>query len=236
MKRRESLKGLLIGTVAGATAMTGCKTDKQIKETIYKDLPDYGRTPEEKDWDKKILEAEPFFNKHEMETLSILCDIILPRKGDHPSATEVKVPEFIEFIVKDMPDNQLPLRGGLMWLDTETNRRYNKQFSSCSKQERITVIEDIAYPDPDLQKPAMSPGISFFNRLRNLTLTGYYTTKEGFKDLGYLGNTPNVWDGVPQEVLSEHDVQYDPEWIAKCVDQSKRDIIAQWDEKMNLIS
>ena len=56
------------------------------------------------------------------------------------------------------------------------------------------------------------------------------------KDLGYEGNMANVWDGVPEEVLKEHDVAYDPEWLAKCVDQSKRDVIAEWDEEGNLVS
>jgi hypothetical protein len=72
--------------------------------------------------------------------------------------------------------------------------------------------------------------------MRNLTLTGYYTSKIGIEDLGYKGNTPNVWDGVPEDVLAQHDVSYDAEWIEKCVDQSKRGIIAEWDEEGNLIS
>ena len=65
-------------------------------------------------------------------------------------------------------------------------------------------------------------GVAFFSLMRNLTLTGYYTTEMGIKELGYAGNQPNVWDGVPQEVLDEHGLSYDPEWIARCVDQSKR--------------
>ena len=58
----------------------------------------------------------------------------------------------------------------------------------------------------------------------------------GIDDLGYVGNTPNVWDGVPQEVLDEHGLAYDPVWLAKCVDQSKRGDIAKWDAEGNLIS
>jgi hypothetical protein len=72
--------------------------------------------------------------------------------------------------------------------------------------------------------------------MRNLTLTGYYTTEMGIKDLGYKGNQPNVWDGVPQEVLDEHGLSYDPEWIARCVDQDKRNDTAEWDAEGNLIT
>ena len=123
-----------------------------------------------------------------------------------------------------------------MWLDAEANRRFNKEFIACSSQEEIQIVEDIAYPDPDGKKPEMGPGIKFFNLMRNLTLTGYYTTKMGFDDLGVTSNFPNVWDGVPEEVLAGHEVDYDAEWLAKCVDQSKRNITAEWDDDGKLLT
>ena len=67
-------------------------------------------------------------------------------------------------------------------------------------------------------------------------MTGYFTSAIGIKELGYLGNTPNVWDGVPQDVLDEHGLAYDSDWLAKCVDQDKRNDVALWDEQGNLIS
>ena len=179
---------------------------------------------------------EEYLNEHELETIADLCDIILPATDTAGSANDAEVPAFIEFIVKDLPYHQLPVRGGLMWLDQESNKRFNKEFKSLTDAQQIEIVDDIAYPDPDNKKPDMAPGIQFFNLMRNLTLTGYYTTKMGFDDLGYKGNTPNIWDGVPADVLAEHDVDYDPEWIARCVDQSKREEIAKWDDDMNLIS
>lgn len=237
MKRRETLKTLMVGGVAGATVSTiGCKEVQQKVDEVIVDLPDYGRTPAEKEWDRKVLSQEDYFNAHEMSTITTLCNIILPVNGDVGGALAAMVPDFIAFIVKDIPDHQLPLRGGLMWLDGESNKRYNKVFVECSEQEQIAIIDDIAYPDPDNKKPLMAPGIKFFDKMRDLTLTGYYTTKMGFDDLGYKGNIPNIWDGIPEDVLAQYDVDYDPEWIAKCVDNSKREEIAQWDDDMNLIS
>ena len=61
-------------------------------------------------------------------------------------------------------------------------------------------------------------------------------TALGFRDLGYRGNTPNIWDGVPAEVLQKHNLSYEAEWLSKCIDQSRRDIQAEWDDDMNLIS
>lgn len=233
MDRRETIKAMLLGTLAGGVALSGCDAVISIDA---QDLPEfkeggYGRTYKEKQLDEK-LKAEQFFTEAEAETLSILVDIILPSTTSADSATGAGVPEFLEFIVKDMPKHQLPIRGGLMWLDNRSNRMFNKIFSICSSGEQIQLIDEIAYPDKATHEVAQ--GVKFFSLLRNLTLTGYYTSEAGIKDLGYKGNTPNVWDGVPEEVLRKHNLQYDPEWLAKCIDQDKRMDIARWDEEGNL--
>jgi len=240
MDRRKTIKTLLVGTLGGAAAVGvgGCKNEStDATETTVETGSDglYGRTPEEILWDEEV-NREVYFNESELGIIAILCDIILPATPTAGSASEAKVPEFIEFIVKDLPAHQLPIRGGLMWLNSEANRRYQKIFTALSDSEQLTIIDDIAYPDPDNKYPERAPGINFFRRMRNLTLTGYYTTRMGFDDLGYQGNFPNVWDGVPAEVLKDHDVDYDPEWLAKCVDQEKRMEVAEWDEEGNLLT
>lgn len=235
MDRRETLKSLLVGGVAGATIGTaGCKLPEEGKQTPKKGLG-YGRTPSEQAHDERII-SEQFFNEHELTTIAVLCDIILPATPTAGSATDAEAPAFIEFISKDIPRHQVPLRGGLMWLDGESNKRFNKFFISCSDSEQISIVDDIAYPDPENKKPEMGPGIEFFKRMRNLTLTGYYTSKMGIDDLGYVGNRPNIWDGVPQDVLDKHGLAYDEDWLPKFVDQSRRDIQAEWDEQGNLIT
>lgn len=239
MHRRESLKALLIGGVAGAnlTYLAGCKPGETPAETSTTPTGSglYGRTPEEAARDAR-LKAEIYLNEHELATIAVLCDIILPASDTAGSATDAGVPEFIEFIVKDIPNHQLPVRGGLMWLDAESNKRFNKEFISLSSSEQTAIVDDIAYPDEDNKKPQMSQGIAFFDRMRGLTLTGYYTTKMGMDDLGYVGNTPNIWDGVPEDILQQYGFAYEEEWLAKCVDQSKRDVIAVWDDNGKLIS
>lgn len=238
MKRRDSLKYLLIGTIGGATigSTSSCKNDSVVEDNADAAQEKlYGRTPSEIEHDKKI-NGEVFLNEHELATVAVLCDIILPSTSTAASATEAEVPAFIDFIVKDLPAHQLPMRGGLMWLDAESNRRFGKEFIACTPSEEIQIIEDIAYPDSENKKPEMTHGIRFFNLIRNLVVTGYYTTKIGFEDLGVTSNFPNVWDGVPAEVLASHDVDYDAEWLAKCVDQSKRADIAEWDNEGNLLT
>lgn len=237
MDRRETLKSLLLGAAAGAALGAGaCTPESKTSEkpaTTEEGL--YGRLPEEIERDQRIREEE-FLNEHELATIAVLCDIILPATDSAGSATDAEVPDFIEFIVKDIPSHKIPMRGGLMWLDAESNQRFNKRFVDATNAQQIEIVDDIAYPDPDGKKPDMAYGIKFFNLMRNLTLTGYYTTRMGIDDLGFKGNIPNVWDGVPAEVLAEHDVDYEEEWIKKCVDHSKSGDIAEWDEQGNLIT
>jgi hypothetical protein len=234
MDRRDSIKSLLVGSLAGGLLVNGCApgtTEEPKKDSAS--TGDYGRTPEEKERDAK-LKAEQFFNEHEMATIAVLCDIILPKNENFGSATDAGVPDFVEFIVKDLPYHQLPVRGGLMWLDNKSNKQFGKEFKACSDEQQIAIVDQIAYPDK--AAPEVEQGVKFFSLMRNLTLTGYYTTKMGLDDLDYKGNVANVWDGVPEDVLEKHGLAYDEEWLAKCVDQSKRADIAQWDDDGNLIS
>lgn len=238
MKRRDSLKYLLVGTIGGAgiVSASGCKIDSSKDADIaFQNEKLYGRTPSEIEHDK-IVDGAIYLNDYELATIAVLCDIILPATTTASSAIEAEVPAFIDFIVKDLPAHQLPMRGGLMWLDGESNRRFNKQFIACTQKEEIQIIEDIAYPDPGNTKSDMTHGIKFFDLVRNLIVTGYYTTQIGFKDLGVTSNFANIWDGVPADVLSDHDVDYEAEWLAKCIDQSKRNDIAEWDKNGNLLT
>ena len=233
MDRRDSLKSILIGSVAGGLLVTGCAPENTVDENELQDLPGYGRNENEKLHDKKVL-ADVFLNEHELETIAVLCDIILPSNAQFGSATDAGVPDFIEFIVKDMPNQQLPIRGGLAWLDSHSNKLHNLEFKKLSDQQQRAICDSIAYPGKTA--PDLIPGEKFFSRMRNLTMTGYFTSEIGVKDLNYQGNRPGVWDGIPQEILDEKGMAYEPEWLAKCVDQSTRMNIAEWDDQGNLLT
>ena len=70
---------------------------------------------------------------------------------------------------------------------------------------------------PKKAKPEMQPGLTFFNLMRNLTATGFYTSQLGVKDVGYLGNTPNQWNGVPADVLKQYNLAYTEKELKECV-------------------
>lgn len=233
MDRRDSLKSLLVGSVAGGLLVTGCAPGATEDLPEVAEMPGYGRTEKEKLHDIKVMEAI-YLNEHELETIAVLCDIILPSNANFGSATDAKVPEFIDFIVKDMPTNQLPIRGGIGWLDSHSNKLHNLEFKKLTNVQQLAICDTIAFPGKTA--PELMPGEKFFTRMRNLTMTGYFTSEIGVKDLGYKGNTPNFWDGVPQEILDEHGLAYDEKWLAKCIDQSTRGNIATWDDNGNLLT
>ncbi|AKP51881.1 gluconate 2-dehydrogenase subunit 3 family protein [Cyclobacterium amurskyense] len=237
MNRRENLKLLFTGSLASGILFTGCGPEKAETVEIphnpkIGEFGSYGRTPEEIIHNES-LKSTTFFTEDERKKLDILVDMIIPADDTSGSATDAGVPDFIEFMVKDIPRYQTPLRGGLLWLDYKSDEMFSKKFLEISEDQRTQVIDLIAYPDT--AKPENKGGVKFFNDLRNLTATGFFTSEEGFKDLGYVGNRPNAWDGVPEEVLAKHGLENDPKYKDVYLDISTRGTIAQWDDNGNLI-
>lgn len=207
MNRRKSIKALVVGTVSAGVVLEACK-DGDKKQTEGKSAAaqsNLDRQPIEQERYKEIT-SKTFFTEHEMATITILGDIIMPKDEVSGSASDAKVPEFIEFIVKDMPDHQTPMRGGLRWLDMQCLKRYEKAFKDCTHQQQMEMVDEIAWPSK--AKPEMAAGVSFFNLMRDLTVTGFYTSEIGVADLGYMGNKPNQWKGVPDDVLKQYGLTY----------------------------
>jgi len=148
-----------------------------------------------------------FFTPHELETVRVLVDIVIPRDGRSGSATDAGVPEFMDFMMNEREDGRTPMRGGLAWLDTQCEERFNKTFVACTESERTAVIDDIAWPKR--AKPEVSHGVAFFNMFRDLTASGFYSSKMGIADLDYQGNEfLTSWTGCPDEALKQLNVRY----------------------------
>lgn len=219
MDRRKSLKLIAAGAIATPVVIAGCKTDdKKTADTKTGDGKfNLDRNPDELKYENELLAKERFFTDHEFATIVLLADIIIPKDDISGSASEANVPEFIEFIVKDMPQHQVPMRGGLRWLDMQCLKKYEKAFKDCNRQQQTEIVDLIAYPDRAKDKPELKPGVSFFSLMRNLTATGFYTSEMGVKDLGYAGNKPSQWNGVPEEVLKQYNVAYTEKELKECV-------------------
>lgn len=240
MDRRKSIKSIVLGSVAGGLALKGCNTaPEEIEQSVTQANKFYGRTPMERERDEAIA-SKTFFNDHQRETMVALCDLILPPSEEFKGASDADVVSFIDFMAFDgeveNENLQTDLRGGLMWLDHTSNDLYEVDFKSATAEQQKAILDKIAYYNPEEKWDERPFEVNFFSIVRNLTMTGFYTSKIGIEELGYKGNQPNVWDGVPEDVLAQHGVAYEPEWLAKCVDQSKRNIKAEWDDNGNLLT
>ncbi|NKI33313.1 gluconate 2-dehydrogenase subunit 3 family protein [Croceivirga thetidis] len=240
MDRRKSLKSIMLGSVATGLAATGCKPGEKttdVSETLAHE-PVKWRTKYENKILEEIKSEDNFFNDHQRETMTVLCDLILPATENYKAASDVDVVGFIDFMARDRESEamQTDLKGGLMWLDHKCNTENGVEFKGATEAQQKEILDTIAYYDPEVPESERPFEVNFFSMVRNMTMTGFYTSKIGIEELGYKGNMPNVWNGVPDDVLEQHGVSYDPEWLAKCVDQSKRNTIAEWDENGNLLT
>lgn len=205
MNRRDSLKAIGLGTLSATAMIASCKSDtKESPNAGNTNVATTGRQDFEIARDESLLK-ETFFDKHEMATITVLANLIIPKDERSGNASDAKVPDFIEFIVKDEPEHQLPMRGGLKWLDLQSLNRYNNDFVNCTPQQQTMLISEIAYPFK--AKPAMQPGVAFFSKMRDLTAIGFFTSKMGIEDLGYKGNSPGKWEGVPTDVLKQYGLE-----------------------------
>lgn len=151
--------------------------------------------------------APRFFTSAEYRTVRVLGDMVLPRDDRSGSASDAGVPEFMDFTMTDRPRSQDWMRKGLAWIDAQSQSRFGKAFADASQSQREAILNDIAWPD---KAPAsMADGVGFFNRFRDLTATGFWSSEVGVKDLRYMGNVfaPN-WNGCPPEALKKLGVSY----------------------------
>ncbi len=146
-----------------------------------------------------------FFNEHELATIKVLADMIIPADDRSGSASEAGVVEFIDFNVGDQEELQVPIRGGLAWLDAYSRTQHGTRFVEADREQREQILDVIAWPSK--AAPEFSAGVAFFNRFRDLVASGFWSSKMGVDDLQYSGNVyVQEWTGCPQEVLERLDI------------------------------
>ena len=149
-----------------------------------------------------------FFTAHEYATVAVLVDLIIPRDERSGSATDAGVPAFMDFMMIDQPLRQVAMRGGLALVDRLSTERFGRRFVSGSDAQRRQVLDEIAYvSNPD---PGLSHAIAFFSSFRDLTASGFWTTRMGVADLQYSGNVfVSEWNGCPDAALKKLGVSYE---------------------------
>jgi len=189
--RRESLKLLALAPLAAG--FTWSSSDAKFARERLESASSF---------------APEFFTPHEFDTVRLLVDMILPADERSGSATDAGVPEFMDFMMTDRPGMQTPMRGGLAWIDYQCVEADGTTFLECSDEKRRALLDQIAYPET--APPELSQGVAFFNSFRDLTASGFWTSRMGIDDLQYMGNVfVPEWTGCPPEALEPLDVSYD---------------------------
>lgn len=211
ISRRQSLKFLGVGSVGAGLTIAGCDEKTGGHQTSgNKDAAEHNHVAQSvdpSDRDKQLMK-EKFFTDQERKTVRTLADIIIPKDERSGSASDAGVPEFIEFMMLDQPFRQTAMRGGLAWLNNRCLKIHGKDFVSCDDTQRTAILDEIAYPGKNKGKKEISQGIAFFNSFRDLTATGFWTSKMGIEDLKYIGNVANPnWNGCPDDACKHLGVE-----------------------------
>lgn len=203
VSRRQALK--VLGAVPVAAALGAQQATTPLTPGVT------SQTPAKPSAAPGAQKTPRFFNAHEWATVALLADYVIPRDERSGSATDAKVPEYMDFLLSEKDANvntQIAFHGGLGWLDTECRKRFDKTFIAASDAQRRQVLDDIAYPQK--AKPEMSYGVTFFNRFRDMTASGFFSSAIGWQDLQYKGNVFNPgYDGCPPAALEKLGVSYD---------------------------
>ena len=216
--RRRALQVLAAGAAGAASlSATGCAPSDDGTpgdsgpSPGAVDAPDAARgnplaagTPTDPDLIAPVVPWDLVLDDGELETLAALCDVILPADERSPGAAELGAHHFIdEWVSAPYEGNRRDLtviRGGIAWMERESQRRFGAAFSSLDAGRKREICDDICY-EPDAA-PEFRAAARFFDRVRDLTSTAFWTTDEGMADLGFVGNAPMAsFDGPPQEVL-----------------------------------
>jgi len=205
INRRDALKGFGLASFAAALDLTAPQLERALNQMAS--LTENGERIT-----KNAQSFTPkFFTTAEWRLVRMLADYVIPRDARSGSATDAKVPEYMDFLLADREASEgsrVAMRGGLAWINTEARERFGTSFVGATDAQRRQILDDIAWPAR--AKPEHSQGVAFFNRFRDLTASGFFSSQMGWNDLRYIGNLSlPAWDGCPPAALQKLDVSYD---------------------------
>lgn len=199
MNRRTALK------VLGALPLAAALPHELTAETALTPL-----TPIAPAAEQAPAAALKFFTPHEMATVRVLSDLVIPRDERSGSATDAKVPEFMDYMLHEASERtRVEMRGGLAWLDGESRRRFGGvDFIKATHAQQTSILDDIAWPKQ--AKPEFSHGVAFFNNFRDYVASGFFSSEMGHRDIRYIGNVFNPnWHGCGDEAMHHLGVSFD---------------------------
>jgi len=208
MDRRTAIK-FIAAAAASPAVFTGCEGPDGSQASIAQTAaatsnPMAAGTQTDPDLVSPVVFWDLTLSDDELQTLASLCDVIIPADDRSPAASTVGAHHFIDEWVSapydGMRRDKVLVRGGILWLDGESNRRFGARFRSLTPDQKRAICDDISHAPTAASE--FKSGARFFDKIRRLTATAFYTTQEGMDDIGYVGNVPRArFDPPPAEAL-----------------------------------
>ena len=147
-----------------------------------------------------------YFQPDEWRQIRVMVDLIIPKDEKSGSATDAGVPQYMDFFCTEYASSYAWMREALRWFDGFAYNSFKKSFVKCTDAERRQLFDQVAWPAK--AAPAVREGVAHFNRLRDFTASGFFSSQMGVKDIGYQGNVARpTWDGCPPEALKHLGVE-----------------------------
>lgn len=204
MNRRDAL--MRVAALAGATMSLPGLMSPTLADTL------------EASATRRALTGKPvFFTADQDATVAELADTIIPTT-DTPGAKAAKVNEIIDVILKDCykEDDQKRFLDGLTQANKLSQDSFGKAFVQLDPTQRIDIVKKLEADDKqlraqmapakaaakvensqaDLQMPeAKKRYTPFYSMLKDLTLTGYFTSEIGCTQALAYVKDPGRYDG-----------------------------------------
>lgn len=204
--RRTTLKWVIAASTTLPLLGSSLRAGTAAASTATATANGYGRDPSllrtyrpGELWPLVMTEAE-------RRTATALADVIIPADGQSPAASSVGVIDFIDEWVSapyaaQQGDRTLFARG-LAWLEQRSVAEFGREFAALSSAEHRTLCDPICYAPK--APAALADAAQFFARFRDVAAGGFYTSPEGTKDLGFVGNVAMAeFEGPPLAALRQ---------------------------------
>jgi len=140
-----------------------------------------------------------YFKADEWRQIRVMVDLIIPKDAKSGSATDAGVPQYMDFFCTEYPSYAW-MRDALRWFDGFAYTTFKRSFVKCTDAERRRLFDQVAWPAK--AAPAVREGVTHFNRLRDFTASGFFSSRMGVADIGYIGNRAVAsWNGCPPAAL-----------------------------------
>ena len=171
MDRREALRRMVLGS-AGMACAAGW-VDRLSEVALARAVPAQA-AENAAGWTPRVLTA------HQNATVTEISELIIPQT-ETAGARAARVNQFIDTVLEDAPaaERESFIRG-LAWIDRRSRASSGADFIEtppAAQEALLTVISSRENAAPDDRD-----GVEFFEAIKRLTITGYYTSEVGMRE------------------------------------------------------